>query len=79
MFGAIIGDIIGSCWEFNPTNDYHFELFSESNDFTDDTICTMAIADALLRRNLLERRYTLGVVVIHILWVAMVEDSTSGS
>ena len=50
MLGAIIGDIIGSRWEFNPTNDYHFELFSDSNDFTDDTICTMAIADALLRR-----------------------------
>lgn len=23
MLGAIIGDIIGSRWEFNPTNDYH--------------------------------------------------------
>ena len=49
MLGAIIGDIIGSRWEFNPTNDYHFDLFSDNNDFTDDSICTMAIADALLR------------------------------
>ena len=48
MLGAIIGDIIGSRWEFNPTNDYYFELFSSQNDFTDDTICTIAVADALL-------------------------------
>lgn len=48
MLGAIIGDIVGSRWEFNPTNDYNFELFSEKNDFTDDTICTIAVADALL-------------------------------
>ena len=48
MLGAIIGDIIGSRWEFNPTNDYNFELFSDKNDFTDDTICTIAVADAIL-------------------------------
>lgn len=49
MFGAIIGDIIGSRWEFNPTNDYHFELFSQHNGFTDDSICSLAIAHALLQ------------------------------
>ena len=49
MLGAIIGDIIGSRWEFNPTNDYNFELFSDKNGFTDDTICTVAVADAILR------------------------------
>ena len=49
MLGAIIGDIVGSRWEFNPTNDYNFELFSEKNGFTDDTICTVAVADAILR------------------------------
>ncbi len=48
MLGAIIGDIVGSRWEFNPTNDYDFELFSKENGFTDDTICTIAVADALL-------------------------------
>ena len=48
MLGAIIGDIVGSRWEFNPTNDYNFELFSDKNSFTDDTICTVAVADALL-------------------------------
>ena len=48
MLGAIIGDIVGSRWEFNPTNDYNFEWLSDENSFTDDTICTIAVADALL-------------------------------
>ena len=48
MLGAIIGDIVGSRYEFNPTNDYNFEMFSGENGFTDDTICTVAVADALL-------------------------------
>ena len=49
MLGAIIGDIVGSRWEFNPTNDYDFEWLSDENGFTDDTICTVAVADALLQ------------------------------
>ena len=49
MLGAIIGDIVGSRFAFNPTNDYHFELFGEGCSFTDDTVCTIAIADALLK------------------------------
>lgn len=48
MLGAIIGDIVGSRWEFNRTNDYNFEWLSDENGFTDDTICTIAVADALL-------------------------------
>ena len=48
MLGAIIGDIVGSRWEFNSTNDYDFEWLSKKNGFTDDTICTVAVADALL-------------------------------
>lgn len=48
MLGAIIGDIAGSRFEFNPMNRYHFELFTEECDFTDDTICTVAVADAIM-------------------------------
>lgn len=48
MLGAIIGDIAGSRFEFNPTNRYHFELFTNESDFTDDTICTVAVADAIM-------------------------------
>ena len=50
MLGAIIGDIAGSRYEFNPTNDYNFEMFSKEAGYTDDTICTCAIADALLNK-----------------------------
>ncbi len=49
MIGAIIGDIVGSRWEFDSTNDYDFEWLSDENGFTDDTICTIAVADALLK------------------------------
>lgn len=49
MLGAIIGDIVGSRWEFSPTNEYNFEWLSDENGFTDDTICTIAVADALLK------------------------------
>ena len=49
MLGAIIGDIVGSRFEFNPTNNYNFELFTDECGFTDDTICTVAVADAILR------------------------------
>ena len=49
MLGAIIGDIVGSRFEFNPTNDFDFELFTDECSFTDDTICTIAVADAILK------------------------------
>lgn len=49
MIGAIIGDIVGSRFEFNNTFDPHFDLFHRDCSFTDDTICTVAIADAILR------------------------------
>ena len=49
MYGAILGDIIGSPFEFdrgNKTKD--FPLFSETSEFTDDTVMTIAVADALM-------------------------------
>ena len=49
MLGAIIGDIVGSRFEFNNTNRLDFELFTPECDFTDDTICTIAVADAILQ------------------------------
>ena len=48
MLGAIIGDIAGSKYEFNNPFDYDFEMFGGGCDFTDDTICTVAVADAIL-------------------------------
>ena len=49
MKGAIIGDIVGSHYEFQNTLDYDFELFPPESDYTDDTICTVAVADVVLR------------------------------
>ncbi len=49
MLGAIIGDIVGSRFEFNNTRSKNFKLFDRVCCFTDDTICTIAIADALLK------------------------------
>lgn len=48
MLGAIIGDIVGPRFEFNNTDKTDFELFTPECSYTDDTICTVAIADAIL-------------------------------
>ena len=50
MYGAILGDIVGSPYEFD-CNNYKakdFPLFSRRSDFTDDTVMTLAAAKALL-------------------------------
>ena len=49
MLGAIIGDIAGSAFEFNNYRSKDFTPFFHAKArFTDDTVCTVAIADALL-------------------------------
>ena len=50
MYGAILGDIIGSPYEFDrggKTKD--FPLFTKNSSFTDDSVMTVAVADALLK------------------------------
>lgn len=48
MIGAIIGDIVGSKYEFCNTTNEKFTLFGRGCSFTDDTICTIAIADGYM-------------------------------
>lgn len=48
MIGAMVGDIVGSRFEFNNTNDPNFTLFTDECSFTDDSICTLAIGYALV-------------------------------
>lgn len=48
MLGAIIGDIVGSVYEFNNTKRTDFPLFTEESNYTDDTVMTMAVADHLM-------------------------------
>ena len=48
MYGAFIGDIVGSKYEFHNIKTKEFLLFSEGCDYTDDTIMTVAVAKAIL-------------------------------
>lgn len=48
MIGAIIGDVIGSVYEFKRTKDFNFDILTERSKFTDDTVMTIATARALL-------------------------------
>lgn len=50
IIGAIIGDIVGSRFEriYNNVIPMDFELFTERNTFTDDTVMTIAVAEWLL-------------------------------
>ena len=48
MIGAIIGDIAGSVYEFNNAKTEDFPLITKQSNYTDDTICTIAIADATM-------------------------------
>ena len=47
MIGAIIGDIVGSRFEFDNFKSKDFEMFDTECDFTDDSVMTLAIAKAL--------------------------------
>ena len=44
MLGGIIGDIVGSIYEFHNIKKKDFPLFSERCDYTDDSILTIATA-----------------------------------
>ncbi|MBN1930685.1 MAG: ADP-ribosylglycohydrolase family protein [Desulfobacterales bacterium] len=48
MIGAIAGDIIGSVYEHSPIKTKKFTLFDPQCYFTDDTVLTVAVADAIL-------------------------------
>lgn len=48
MLGAMIGDIVGSAYEFHNTKDYNFRLLTRESDFTDDSVLTLAVADWLM-------------------------------
>lgn len=48
MWGAAIGDYVGSRFEFSNHRSTRFEFFGPGCHFTDDTVCTAAVADTLL-------------------------------
>lgn len=49
MIGAVAGDIIGSIYEHNPIKTEDFPLFSSDARFTDDTVMSLAVAQAILQ------------------------------
>lgn len=51
MLGAIIGDIVGSIYEFDNIKTKDFDFFNEDCMFTDDTVLTLATANALRKWN----------------------------
>ena len=47
MLGAIIGDVVGSRFEFNNIKTKEFELVTDKSTYTDDTVLTLAVTDWL--------------------------------
>ena len=50
IIGAVIGDVIGSVFEWNNIKTTDFNLFNPKCDFTDDTVLTIAVADCILNK-----------------------------
>ena len=50
MLGSIAGDIIGSVYEGLPIKTTDFELFDKRSTFTDDTVLTIAVAQAIMKK-----------------------------
>ena len=48
MLGSIIGDIVGSIYEFGNIKTKEFDFFSDNCSYTDDSVLTLATADWLL-------------------------------
>mgnify|MGYP003683271565 CR=1 FL=1 len=48
MLGAMIGDTLGSSFEFYPMKTKKFELLEKNSHFTDDTVMTVAVADSVM-------------------------------
>lgn len=49
MLGALVGDIIGSAYEFHNTKSMDFEMFVRKSKFTDDSVMTLAVAEWLMK------------------------------
>ena len=48
MLGAIVGDIVGSIYEWRNIKTKDFPLFGSRCSFTDDTVMTCAVAEAVM-------------------------------
>ncbi len=66
MKGAIIGDIVGSVYEFNNRKSKDFPLFREDCFFTDDTVMTVAVGHALLDSQVLSGAEIVEKLVVYM-------------
>jgi len=48
MLGAILGDIVGSVYEWNNIKTKEFDLFTENSSITDDSVLTVSLADSII-------------------------------
>ena len=55
IIGAIVGDVIGSAYEWDNVKTTKFPLFTANSDFTDDTVLTIAVADSILNKKDLKK------------------------
>jgi ADP-ribosylglycohydrolase len=65
MLGAIIGDTVGSIYEFNNIKTTDFPLFSDDCRYTDDSIMTVAVADWLLNDESHSVQYLIDTLVMY--------------
>ena len=56
MIGAILGDVVGSIYEFDNIKTKEFELFDKECFFTDDSVMTIALAEALMRYENIDKK-----------------------
>ena len=73
LIGAIIGDIVGSIYEFNPHKSKDINLLDSSMEYTDDTIMTIAVADWILNDKKHSKKG-----LVRTLWELMVACSHNG-
>lgn len=66
MIGAIIGDTVGSVYEFNNIKTTEFPFFSPEGNYTDDSVMTFAVADWLLN----DKNHTPEVLTDTFVWFA---------
>ncbi len=92
IIGAVCGDIIGSTYEFRPVKNipYDFDLITPNIQPTDDTTCTMAVADWLLNTDrshelLVEKlykwcnKYPMGFGPMFLEWLRRGDNKPYGS
>ncbi len=66
MIGAVIGDTVGSVYEFNNIKTTDFLLFSRGSNYTDDSVMTFAVADWLLS----DKEHTPQKLINNLVWFA---------